>query len=784
MRLFNTKVQGNLSLVAFFLIIGFGLKAQLTTQYDTPANLINNVLVGNGLNVSNISSQGLPLQFGRFNGANSNLGISSGVVIATCDINPPNGLSAGNFLTGANTPGDPLLSQLANGSVTNNAGIIQFDFVPGGDTLEFDYVFASAEYNFYVNSTFNDVFGFFLTGPKPGGGQYINENIALIPGTNLPVTINNVNNGQSGGCAFGPCNNCQYFVDNCNPTTVAFGGFTTPLKAKAAVIPCTTYTLRMGVADVIDGALNSAVFLKANSFNAGLVSISSQIDFNNTGGFSNDTVLYEGCSDATLKFIRAGESTQNDTVFFNSSGTATQGADFPAFPNYVIFPPGIDTVFLSITPFFDGIPEPDETLTITIMDTICNVPVMSTVTLVIKDVSPLSLTASDTSICRGQVVPLAYSNTGGSGFFNTTWTLNGTALATPYVVQPPVSRDYIISIYDECLDTTAVDTMSIKVYPKPNVKIDDLSICSDIPVTLNPSQVLAGFGYTWTPDSNLNNGSIPTPEFLYGHNGPGNQVLVIRMAVDSAGVVCTRDSLRITVFPRPDVLLDGDTVAICENSDVTLDAGAGFLNYAWQNGPSTQTYTVDQPGWYYVEVTDPNNCKGLDSTFADAQFLPVFDVADQEVCTGDTAILTVTDTLGNVLWWNGVTDTINFVWWDTTITLSITNLCGSTEDQVKISLIEGIPPFELPNILYRGATANADNAFYYIAAMETAEQFLLTIYNRWGVSVFQTNDLSSRWDGNTPGGAPVAPGTYFAVLSYVDCQGNEGKVSGTVTVMD
>lgn len=784
MRLFNTKVQGNLSLVAFFLIIGFGLKAQLTTQYDTPANLINNVLVGNGLNVSNITSQGLPLQFGRFNGANSNLGISSGVVIATCDINPPNGLSAGNFLTGANTPGDPLLSQLANGSVTNNAGIIQFDFIPGGDTLEFDYVFASAEYNFYVNSTFNDVFGFFLTGPKPGGGQYINENIALIPGTNLPVTINNVNNGQSGGCAFGPCNNCQYFVDNCNPTTVAFGGFTTPLKAKAAVIPCTTYTLRMGVADVIDGALNSAVFLKANSFNAGLVSISSQIDFNNTGGFSNDTVLYEGCSDATLKFIRAGESTQNDTVFFNSSGTATQGADFPAFPNYVIFPPGIDTVFLSITPFFDGIPEPDETLIITIMDTICNVPVMSTVTLVIKDVSPLSLTASDTSICRGQVVPLAYSNTGGSGFFNTTWTLNGTALATPYVVQPPVSRDYIISIYDECLDTTVVDTMSIKVYPKPNVKIDDLSICSDIPVTLNPSQVLAGFGYTWTPDSNLNNGSIPTPEFLYGHNGPGNQVLVIRMAVDSAGVVCTRDSLRITVFPRPDVLLDGDIVAICENSDVTLDAGAGFLNYAWQNGPSTQTYTVDQPGWYYVEVTDPNNCKGLDSTFADAQFLPVFDVADQEVCTGDTAILTVTDTLGNVLWWNGVTDTINFVWWDTTITLSITNLCGSTEDQVKISLIEGIPPFELPNILYRGATANADNAFYYIAAMETAEQFLLTIYNRWGVSVFQTNDLSSRWDGNTPVGAPVAPGTYFAVLSYVDCQGNEGKVSGTVTVMD
>ena len=161
MKLVLTEVQGKLSFLLLLIGFGFSLNAQLTTQYDTPANLINNVLVGNGLNVSNISSQGIPEQFGIFNGTNSNLGISSGVVIATCDINPPNGLDANGILVGANTPGDPLLSQLANGSVTNNAGIIQFDFIPGGDTLEFEYVFASGEYNFYVNSSFNDVFGFF-----------------------------------------------------------------------------------------------------------------------------------------------------------------------------------------------------------------------------------------------------------------------------------------------------------------------------------------------------------------------------------------------------------------------------------------------------------------------------------------------------------------------------------------------------------------------------------------------------------------------------------------------
>src|SRR5690606_19115784 len=97
----------------------------------------------------------------------------------------------------ANTGGHPLLNSVVSPYTTNDAAVVTFNFVPTGDTIMFDYVFASEEYHVYVNSSFNDVFGFFLTGPNPFGPNYNNTNIALIPGTTTPVTINSVNNGQT-----------------------------------------------------------------------------------------------------------------------------------------------------------------------------------------------------------------------------------------------------------------------------------------------------------------------------------------------------------------------------------------------------------------------------------------------------------------------------------------------------------------------------------------------------------------------------------------------------------
>ena len=95
--------------------------------------------------------------------------------------------------------------------------MLKFDFVPTGSKVKFNYVFGSTEYNFYVNSSFNDVFAFLVNG----------VNYALVPSSTTPVSINNVNCGQSSGLTSigspgsGAVTNCNYFENN---RTTSSGG--------------------------------------------------------------------------------------------------------------------------------------------------------------------------------------------------------------------------------------------------------------------------------------------------------------------------------------------------------------------------------------------------------------------------------------------------------------------------------------------------------------------------------------------------------------------------------
>jgi len=232
-----------------------------TAPYNTPVFLIDNVLLGGGVIATNHSFIGDSRQIGFFNGINSNLGIDSGIVLSSGDVSDivgPNN-SSGNFNSLAPfpyLPGDATLDAVLNDIFINNPGpfqfspdvskeaaVLEFDFVPTSDTLSFKYIFASEEYLEFVSS-FNDIFGFFLTGPNPTGGNYVNENLAIVPGTaNTPVSIFNVNDVV----------NSAYYVDNgdgftspqnTDPTVIQFDGFTTPLTAVAAVNCGDTYHIK------------------------------------------------------------------------------------------------------------------------------------------------------------------------------------------------------------------------------------------------------------------------------------------------------------------------------------------------------------------------------------------------------------------------------------------------------------------------------------------------------------------------------------------------------------
>ncbi len=173
--------------------------------------------------------------------------------------------------TATPTQGDPDLALLC-GQTVRNVSIVEFDFVATGNELNFDYVFASEEYPEFANSTFNDTFGFFLRGPGISGIYSGNaQNIALIPtSTTVPITINNVNNGTANA---GPCEYCNYYVNNGTGSTPAanpsiqYDGFTTPLRAFAPLQCGQVYHIKLAVGNVTDNLYDSAVFLKNFTIN-------------------------------------------------------------------------------------------------------------------------------------------------------------------------------------------------------------------------------------------------------------------------------------------------------------------------------------------------------------------------------------------------------------------------------------------------------------------------------------------------------------------------------------
>ena len=242
-------------LVALFLAKHSTSQVSINTGL-TPQQLVQTML-GIGVSATNVTFTGTLTATGGFIEPSNSFNIRNGIVLTSGNPNRipgPNNMdsaSVDNFL-----PGDSLLD-LYTTAFTQDATILEFDFVPSSDSIAFNYVFGSEEYNEFVNSGYNDIFGFFISGPGINGTQ----NIALVPGTNTPVAIDSINNGYAivGTLPTGPCTNCQYYIENSGGSILQYDGYTTVLTAGTRVQPCATYHLRLAIADAGDGICDSGI---------------------------------------------------------------------------------------------------------------------------------------------------------------------------------------------------------------------------------------------------------------------------------------------------------------------------------------------------------------------------------------------------------------------------------------------------------------------------------------------------------------------------------------------
>ena len=225
----------------------------------TPTQLVDQFL-GGGITASNVTYTGNDLAAGSFSGLGA-VGFDSGIVLssgAVADVVGPN--TSEGLSTEFGGAGDTTLDAIVAPDTTEDAAVLQFDFVPTTDQIQFQYVFASEEYNEYVYE-FNDVFAFYVNG----------TNCATVPGTDPAeaVAINTINGGNPFGTD--PAHANLYRNNSLNdpgPPTIdtQMDGLTTVLNCTAAVQAGQTNHLKLAVADTGDDKLDTAVFLRAASF--------------------------------------------------------------------------------------------------------------------------------------------------------------------------------------------------------------------------------------------------------------------------------------------------------------------------------------------------------------------------------------------------------------------------------------------------------------------------------------------------------------------------------------
>ena len=676
----------------------------ITTNQITPEDAVQNVLLGAGINATNVTyngtaagAQNLHPNVLEFDATGTTFPIQSGIHLAT---------------SGAPVINDSDLDAISGGAATNGT-IIEFDFIPDGTFISFDYIFASSEYTSYTCSQFNDVFGFFISGPGINGPFTNNAiNIATVPNTNVPVAINTVNQGFASSGSNQPCldadpnfqNNTQYYTTDYNTiynnssTIINFNGSTVVLPAQTNVDCDEVYHIKLAVSNAVDQILDSGVFLEAGSFASDNVEISIEAD----NSFL-DTLIYRGCSEGLIEFNRFScDLNDSLTIYVETGGSAVEGDDYDDLPDSVIFLPGEDNISFNIVPTSTGTTQNPESIEITVFFIDDNGDTITTTgTIWITDApDPVPVTIDTTIYCANDSLPVYGYLTGGFPPYTYEWELSGSTDSTDIVSATENGEYYfIITMSDQC--NTVVD--SARVVVDQTLSIDTMF------------QFMAECGLPTGAVSGIGSGFTGTPEYTW--SGPG--------ASDSAQSI---------------------------NASV------------WEDLPS---------GWYYFSIED-NVCFVNDSIFLEQEPPPTADF-DANPTNGnaplDVTFTNNSDPADTYEWdfGNGegvtVTDLSNQNTTYTeegifTVTLTVTDGACSDVATENIDVILLLPlEYDMPNVF----TPNGDgsNDVFTINPVN-AVSLEMVIFNRWGNVVYESNDVEGTWNGrNNNNGAEVTEGTYF-----------------------
>lgn len=342
----------------------------------------------------------------------------------------------------------------------------------------------------------------------------------------------------------------------------------------------------------------------------------------------------------------------------------------------------------------------------------------------------ITTAASNTTLCEGQSTLLS-----ASGASNYNWYYQQGATQVPistsgsFIVVPPAigTNTYIVTGSSPCLgSTTDTKSITVTVIPKTSLfvsPLQDVTKCMNNPYILTtsvgstiPTNQGTPYSYLWTTLPS----NSPAPGATNASSYTVNSNITSTFVVTVSGVCAypTSDTVVISNFVDDLGIVINDSSSTCAGTPFVLNAlasgGYPAYNYQWTMSPSTNIISNTSVLNYISPEMEGNY------TFV--------------VIVGDS--------------------------------------CGYNRTTYQVITV--LPPciIEIPNVI----TPNGDGAndFFKIKNIEHHPNINVTIFDRWGIKVYENPNYNNEWNG-----VGVSDGTFFYVIDVPD----DKKYSGFITVI-
>ncbi len=737
-------------------LLSFLGKAQQYISVDTSTynaeQLVKDIFIGSQnascITVDNISVSGWDfgngdLSYGYFNRNGSSFEVNDGILLSSGKVSEAVGSFAGiQSADASGWSGDQDLERAARISNTTNATVLEFDFISNqSNKISFDYMFLSEQYlrnNDPGTCGYTDGFAFLIR--KSDEQDY--TNLAILPGTNTPITSNNVR-GSGGKC---PANNAEYF-GHYNPdySPLSFNGQTAILTAKTDVVPGVKYHIKLVIADQGNGLYDSGVILRAGSF-TGNINIGNDLTIDNENPFCenqtytiapnpplNDlSAQYYWYKDGVALAVPVSQNYYNVTAegFYNLEVIMGSGCKLQGNVN------------------IEKAPKPD----------------FDTSDIMVCDSNFDGNHSAKLSNFTSQIVRNFQRG------FEVSYYTNPSATGTP--INP--DSDFIFSQNPQTLYVKVSafgctpEIKPVKFYYGNKLSFKNYTPFEVCDNTLSGSKQINLTDYV----SLITNETNVNPYYYATENqakAGGNSTISNNQTISSdktfyirieRGDSCPNYAAVKFIFKQPKKSTVLKDEIICPGSVVTLDAGFGFDSYLWSNGETSQTVTVPV-GDYFVDLGF-NGCVYKQPVKVTEAELPK--ITNIEV-SGNTATVFVTG--GNPPYQyslDGITYQSSNVFTNvprgvhTAYVKDSVNCNPVQEDFLILNLINVITP-----------NGDGKNDVLDYSDLKIKNNVSIEIFNKYGNLVFASKDQQFIWDGKTFG-RPVSTGTYWYILKWTEPQ--------------